>query len=145
MMTPILSRNGVSGKPGAVHYVAGSGDTGLVVRAVASAPHWDSLVHSDQGSQYGSQDYRAFLAEHNLEPSMSRRGNCLDNAVAESFFSTLKKLRIRGQIYATRDDARADIFDFIELFYNSQRRHSHVGGVSPRQFEADYFERLQGV
>ena len=76
---------------------------------------------------------------------MSRRGNCLDNAVAESFFSTLKKLRIRRRIYATRDDARADIFDFIELFCNSQGRHSHVGGVSPRQFEADYFERLQGV
>ena len=76
---------------------------------------------------------------------MSRRGNCLDNAVAESFFSTWKKLRIRRRIYVTPDDARADIFDFIELFDNSQRRHSHVGGVSPRQFEADYFERLQGV
>ena len=76
---------------------------------------------------------------------MSRRGNCLDNAVAESFFSTLKKLRIRRRIYATRDEARADIFDFIELFYNSQRRHSHVGGVSPQQFEADYFKSLQSV
>ena len=122
----------------------------LVMQALLSAlwrrrPTGTVLVHSDQGSQYGSQDYLAFLAEHNLEPSMSRRGNCLDNAVAESFFSTLKKLRIRRRIYATRDDARADIFDFIELFYNSQRRHSHVGGVSPRQFEADYFERLQGV
>ena len=76
---------------------------------------------------------------------MSRRGNCLDNAVAESFFSTLKKLRIRRRIYATVDGARADIFDFIELFYNSQRRHSHVGGVYPRQFEADYCQNLQSV
>ena len=78
-------------------------------------------------------------------PSMSRRGNCLDNAVAERFFSTLKKLRIRKKIYATRYDARSDIFDFIELFYNSKKRHSHVGGVSPSQFEADYLMRLQGV
>ena len=78
-------------------------------------------------------------------PSMSRRGNCLDNAVAESFFSTLKKLRVRRRIYRTRDDARSDIFDFIELFYNSKKRHSHVGGVSPKKFEADYFMRLQGV
>lgn len=65
--------------------------------------------------------------------------------VAESFLSTLKKLRIRWRIYATRDEARADIFDFIELFYNSQRRRSHVGGVSPQQFEADYLKRLKGV
>ena len=69
----------------------------------------------------------------------------MDNAVAESFFSTLKKHRIRRRIYTTRDDARADIFDFIELFYNSKRRHSHVGGVSPVQFEADYFEGVQSV
>ena len=122
----------------------------LVMQALLSAlwrrrPTGTVLVHSDQGSQYGSQDYLAFLNEHDLEPSMSRRGNCLDNAVAESFFSTLKKLRIRRRIYATRDEARADIFDFIELFYNSQRRHSHVGGVSPQQFEADYFKSLQSV
>ena len=95
----------------------------LVMQALLSAlwrrrPTGTVLVHSDQRSQYGSQDYLAFLAEHNLEPSMSRRGNCLDNAVVESLFSTLKKLRIRRRIYATQDDARADIFDFIELFYN---------------------------
>ena len=111
----------------------------LVMQALLSAvwrrrPTGKVLVHSDQGSQYGSHDYLAFLEEHGLEPSMSRRGNCLDNAVAESFFSTLKKLRIRRRIYPTRDAARSDIFDFIELFYNSQRRHSHAGGVSPQQF-----------
>ena len=122
----------------------------LVMQALLSAvwrrrPHGTVLVHSDQGSQYGSQDYLAFMDAHSLEPSMSRRGNCLDNAVAESIFSTLKKLRIRRRIYTTRDEARADIFNFIELFYNSKRRHSHVGGVSPLQFEADYFERLSGV
>ena len=68
-------------------------------------------------------------------PSMSRRGNCWDNAVAESFFSSLKKERIRKSIYKTRDLARADIFDYIEVFYNRTRRHSHLGLVSPEAFE----------
>ena len=76
------------------------------------------IVHSDQGSQYGSDDFRRFCLDHNLEPSMSWRGNCWDNAVAESFFSSLKKERIRKRIYKTRDLARADIFDYIEVFYN---------------------------
>lgn len=89
------------------------------------------LAHSDQGSQYGSDDWRRFYKANNLEPSMSRRGNCWDNAVAESFFSSLKKERIRKRIYKTRDLARADIFDYIEVFYNRTRRHSHLGGVSP--------------
>ena len=93
------------------------------------------LVHSDQGSQYGSDDWRRFCDANNLESSMSRRGNCWDNAVAESFFSSLKKERIRKRIYKTRDLARADIFDYIEVFYNRNRRHSHLGGVSPEAFE----------
>lgn len=93
------------------------------------------IVHSDQGSQYGSDDWRRFCKAHNLEPSMSRRGNCWDNAVAESFFSSLKKERIRKRIYKTRDLARADIFDYIEVFYNRTRRHSHLGHVSPEAFE----------
>lgn len=90
------------------------------------------LVHSDQGSQYGSDDWKRFCQAHNLQPSMSRRGNCWDNAVAESFFSSLKKERIRKRIYKTRDLARADIFDY---FYNRTRRHSHLGHVSPEAFE----------
>lgn len=94
------------------------------------------LVHSDQGSQYGSDDWRRFCLQHNLEPSMSRRGNCWDNAVAESFFSSLKKERIKKRIYKTRELARADIFDYIEVFYNRTRRHSHLGGLSPEAFEA---------
>ena len=72
---------------------------------------------------------------NNLAPSMSRRGNCWDNAVAESFYSSLKKERIRKRIYKTRDMARADIFDYIEVFYNRNRRHSHLGSVSPEAFE----------
>ena len=94
------------------------------------------LVHSDQGSQYGSDDWQRFCRHHDLEPSMSRKGNCWDNAVAESFFSSLKKERIKKRVYKTRELARADIFDYIEVFYNRQRRHSHLGGVSPEAFEA---------
>lgn len=93
------------------------------------------LIHSDQGSQYGSDDWRRFCAANKLEPSMSRRGNCWDNAVAESFFSSLKKERIRKRIYKTRELARADVFDYIEAFYNRVRRHSHLGGISPEAFE----------
>lgn len=94
------------------------------------------LVHSDQGSQYGSDDWIRFCRSHRLRPSMSRRGNCWDNAVAEAFFGSLKRERIRRRVYATRDAARADVFDYIEMFYNSRRRHSYLGGVSPEAFEA---------
>ena len=93
------------------------------------------LVHSDQGTQYGSDDWLRFCKANHLEPSMSRRGNCWDNAVAESFFSSLKKERIKRRIYKTRDMARADVFDYIEMFYNRTRRHSHLGGISPEAFE----------
>lgn len=93
------------------------------------------IVPSDPGSQYGSDDFKRFCQANDLEPSMSRRANCWDNAVAEAFFSSLKKERIRKRIYKTRDLARADIFDYIEVFYNRTRRHSHIGGVSPEAFE----------
>jgi putative transposase len=93
------------------------------------------LVHSDQGSQYGSDDWHRFCRDNGLKPSMSRRGNCWDNAVVESFFGSLKKERIRRKIYQTRDEARQDLFDYIEMFYNPKRRHSYVGGVSPEAFE----------
>lgn len=94
------------------------------------------VIHSDQGTQYGSDDWLRFCKVHNLDPSMSRRGNCWDNAVAESFFGSLKKERVRKRTYKTRELARADIFDYIEVFYNRQRRHSHLGGVSPEVFES---------
>lgn len=98
-------------------------------------PRQSVIVHSDQGSQYGSDDWQRFCRAHRLQPSMSRRGNCWDNAVAESFFSSLKKERVRKRVYKTRDLARADVFDYIEVFYNRSRRHSHLGGVSPEAFE----------
>jgi len=116
----------------------------LVVDALSLAvwrrkPTDTVIVHSDQGSQYGSGDWLRFCREHQLEPSMSRRGNCWDNAVAESFFSSLKKERIKKRIYKTRDLARADIFDYIDVFYNRTRRHSHLGGGSPEAFEMASF------
>lgn len=116
----------------------------LVLDAILMAvwrrrPNQKVLIHSDQGTQYGSDDWQRFCRDHNLEPSMSRRGNCWDNAVVESFFSSLKKERIKKRIYKTREMARADIFDYIEVFYNRQRRHSYLGGVSPEAFEQASF------
>ena len=94
-----------------------------------------TIIHSDQGSQYGSDAWRRFCRGNHLEPSMSRKGNCWDNAVAESFFSSLKKERIKKRIYKDRALATADIADYIDSFYNPIRRHSHLGGVSPDVFE----------
>jgi len=112
----------------------------LVLDAVLMAvwrrkPEGEVLIHSDQGSQYGSDDWARFCRSHGLVPSMSRRGNCWDNAVAESFFSSLKKEKIRKRVYPNREIARAEVFDYIEGFYNRTRRHSHLGGVSPEAFE----------
>jgi len=81
------------------------------------------LVHSHQVVQYTSGDWRSFLEEHTLEASMSRRGNCHDNAVAESFFSLLNKGEVRRQIYNTREDAKSEIFDYIGGLYNPRRKH----------------------
>jgi len=81
-----------------------------------------TVIHSDQGSQYGSDDWRRFCKTNHLEPSMRRRGNCWDNAVAESFFSSLKKERIKKKIYRTRELAQAEIADYIDSFYNPTRR-----------------------
>lgn len=96
-------------------------------------PEQRVMIRSDQSSQYGSDDVRRFCTVHNLEPNM--RGDCWDNAVAESFFSSLKKERIRKRIYKTRDLARFDVFDYIEAFYNRTRSHSHLGSISPEAFE----------
>jgi len=108
-------------------------------------PKQTVVVHSDQGSQFSSYAWRDFLKAHNLEQSMSRRGNCHDNAVAESFFQLLKRERIRRRIYVTRDEARQDIFDYIEMFYNPKRRHSFSNDMSPSEYEKQYFQRLSSV
>jgi putative transposase len=100
------------------------------------APEHDVVIHSDQGSQYSSDEWNRFCKTHGLVPSMSRRGNCYDNAAAESFFSSLKKEKIRRHIFKTREEARAQIFDYIEVFYNRARRHQHLGNISPQAYEA---------
>ncbi|NKB84059.1 IS3 family transposase [Ochrobactrum grignonense] len=93
------------------------------------------LIHSDQGSQFTSMDWASFLKHHNLVHSMSRRGNCHDNVVAESFFNLLKRERIRRKVYRSRDEARLDVFDYIEMFYNPKRKHVRNGMLSPVEFE----------
>ena len=93
------------------------------------------LHHSDRGSQYASRAYRDLLREHNITCSMSRRANCWDNAMMESFFATLKKERIHHESYATREAARQSVFEYIELFYNPRRRHSALGYLSPEKYE----------
>ena len=98
------------------------------------------LHHSDQGSQYTSEDFQRLLRDHGIVCSMSRRGDCWDNAAMESFFSSLKTERTSRKHYATRDEARADVFDYVERFYNPRRRHSTLGYLSPVQFE----QRLMG-
>lgn len=124
--------------------------TDLVLQALLMAvwrrkPAGKVLIHSDQGSQFTSIGWTSFLKQQNLEHSMSRRGNCHDNAAAESFFSLLKRERIRRKTYKTRDEARQDVFDYIEMFYNSQRKHVRNGMLSPIKFEAQQKLNPQGV
>ena len=122
----------------------------LVLNALLSAvwrrkPKSEVIVHSDQGSQYTSTDWQRFLKSHNLICSMSRRGNCYDNAVAESFFQLLKRERIKRKTYKNRDAARQDIFNYIEMFYNPVRRHGYNNDLSPVEFEKRYFNKLESV
>jgi putative transposase len=122
----------------------------LVLNALLMAvwrrnPQSKVMVHSDQGSQYTSHDWQSFLKDNNLEGSMSRKGNCHDNAVAESFFQLLKRERIKRKTYSTREEARTDVFDYIEMFYNARRRHSFNNQKSPVEYEKQYKMRLESV
>ncbi len=94
------------------------------------------IFHSDRGSQYCSNDFQKMLKTHKIISSMSRKGDCWDNAVAESFFGSLKTERVFFTKYNTREEARRDVVDYIEMFYNSKRRHSYLGYLSPKEFEA---------
>jgi putative transposase len=112
----------------------------LVVDALEMAirhrrPKQTVLVHSDQGVQYASDQYRELLNKHGMIQSMSRKGNCWDNAVAESFFHTLKTERTADEIYLNHNQARTSIFDYIELFYNRRRRHSSLNYQAPLTYE----------
>jgi putative transposase len=126
--------------------------TSLIINALKSAVSRTKkseikvILHSDQGSKYSSYEYRTFLKHHNIIPSMSRRGNCYDNAVVESFFArslplgykTLKKELVRKHVFLSREVAASKIFEYIEIFYNPKRRHSYLGYISPNEFEKRY-------
>jgi putative transposase len=111
--------------------------TDALVMAIWRRGKSDALLHhSDRGSQYTSEQFQKLIADHGVVCSMSRSGNVWDNAAMESFFSSLKTERIRRKTYRTRDEARADVFDYIERFYNPKRRHSTIGYLSPMEFES---------
>jgi putative transposase len=112
----------------------------LVVGALEMAvqrrlPGEGLLAHSDRGSQYASEHYQLLLEKHGIACSMSEVGQCWDNAPAESFFATLKKELVHDEDYRSREEARASIFEFIEVFYNNKRLHSSLGYVAPAAFE----------
>ena len=115
-------------------------DSRLVVDALEMAiqrelPGEGLVAHSDRGVQYASQHYQSLLRKHDITCSMSRKGNCWDNAPMESFFATLKKELVHHERYKSRDDARRSLFDYIEIFYNRVRRHSALGYLSPAEFD----------
>lgn len=122
----------------------------VALQALLSAVRWRRpkqkvLIHSDQGSQFTSMAWASFLKHHNLKHSMSRRGNCHDNAVAESFFNLLKRERIGRRTYRSRDEARRDVFDYIQMFYNPKRKHAKNGMLSPIKFERQQITRTEGI
>ena len=117
--------------------------TELVLDAMLMAkwrrqPKQAVVIHSDQGSQFGSDAFNRWCKENNFITSMSRRGNCYDNAAMESFFSSLKKEKTRSKTYNTREELKAEICDYIEVFYNRVRRHSYLNYLSPVQFEQQH-------
>ena len=106
-------------------------------------PLKDLIIHSDPGVQYASDGFRINLSDYGMIQSMSGKGNCYDNAVAESFFKTLKTELIYKTKYRTRKDARQAIFQYIEYFYNRNRKHSYLGNLSPEQFEMNYLKKFK--
>lgn len=116
-------------------------DTKLVIDAVEMAvfqrqPKTAVLFHSDRGSQYASDSFRELLKKYNFTQSMSRKGDCWDNACVESFFSTLKTEAVAGYVYQSRDEARYKLFDYVAAFYNRIRRHSYLDYNSPEEYES---------
>jgi len=119
-------------------------DKSLVMAALGAAiahrkPERGVLHHSDRGSQYACADHRKLLIENGIQCSMSRKGDCWDNAVAESFFATLKKELAAGADWKSREEARADLFEYIEVWYNRERQHSSLGYLSPADYEEKKF------
>lgn len=125
-------------------------DTTLVIQALNQAlarrqVGSDLIHHSDKGCQYTSQAFQTLLAQADITCSMSGTGNCFDNAVAESFFHTLKTEHVYFERYQTREQAKISIFEYIEIFYNNQRKHSYLNYLSPVEFERNYFEKQNKI
>ena len=119
-------------------------ETKLVLRALDAAmrkigPDTEIIFHSDRGSQYAREAYRKLLKQHNVKPSMSRRGNCYDNCYVESWFASLKKEWLYRTHYSTEDELRSLIFEYIEVWYNRRRKHSALGNQSPEQYKISRF------
>jgi putative transposase len=120
--------------------MSGRIDAELVQAALRMAllhrrPEAGLIHHSDRGVQYAADDFQRLLATHQVTCSMSRKGNCWDNACAESFFGSLKNEWVKGKLYETHDEAKKDIFNYIEVFYNRKRKHASLGYVSPAAYE----------
>jgi putative transposase len=111
----------------------------------AVCPGIEDERREEVGADFSSYDWQHFLQAHHLVASQSRRGNCHDNAVAESFFQLLKRERIRRRIYVDREQARRDVFDYIEMFYNPIRRHGYNNSLFPVEFEKQYINRFESV
>jgi putative transposase len=109
--------------------------TALKQAVTREKPPEGLIHHCDRGRQYASYGYQALLKRYGITPSMSRKGNCYDNAYMESFFSTLKRELVHSERYRTREEARLSIFEYVEVFYNRNRKHSALGYKSPEQYE----------
>lgn len=119
--------------------------TALVKATAAKRPAPGLIHHSDRGSQYCARDYRNLLEQFGMKASMSRRGNCYDNAPMESFWGTLKNELVHHRRYETRAQAIAEITEYIEIFYNRQRRHSRLGNLSPAAFTQQFYRQQQAA
>lgn len=111
----------------------------------AKRPSKDLIHHSDRGSQYCSHDYQRLLKQFGMQPSMSRKGNCYDNAPMESFWGTLKNELVHHRRYRTRLEAIQEIREYIEIFYNRQRRQKRLGYISPAEYEREYYRQLKAA
>lgn len=116
----------------------------LLMALVARRPSAPLVMHSDRGVQYAAGDYRQMLSDWSVTPSMSRTGNCYDNAVSESFFATLKKELVHQRVYRGRAEAEADMFEYIEVFYNRVRLHSTIGYRTPAECEEHWTHQCPG-
>jgi putative transposase len=120
-------------------------ETNLITTALERSykmnkPNKNCIFHSDRGSQYASIEFRNLLSKHKVIQSMSRKGNCYDNACMESFFNTIKKELINKKEYSNKEELKNDLFEYIDVYYNNKRIHSSLGYLTPREYELNYLQ-----